>query len=173
MVTEAHAPAWSSAAAHCATVQADTFLGTKLWQNHWTNASWRKWSGPKLERRLPTLTGPNPALSIPSLTPKAWTGFRRDRLRLRCRSGQRQFPQAVLFARNRLLCAAPLKSIKSQILSNFTKYPATLTRVTRRQPDGRWLYIIDNATRSKAHTPRYTQSVFSMQVYRMRLRHSW
>src|ERR1700691_6131346 len=41
LVTDAHAWAWSSAAAHCATVQVDAFLSMELWQNHWTNASWR------------------------------------------------------------------------------------------------------------------------------------
>jgi hypothetical protein len=43
LVTEAQAWAWSSAAAHCAVVQADRFLSTELWQNHWTNASWREY----------------------------------------------------------------------------------------------------------------------------------
>ena len=43
LVTEAHAWAWSSAAAHCAVVQADRFLSTELWQNHWTNTSWREY----------------------------------------------------------------------------------------------------------------------------------
>jgi hypothetical protein len=41
-----------------------------------------------------------------------------------CRSGRSQLPQAALFQSKRLLWAAPLKSIKSQILSSFIKYPA-------------------------------------------------
>ena len=40
LVPEAHAWAWSSAAAHCDTVQIDAFLSTELWRNHWTKASW-------------------------------------------------------------------------------------------------------------------------------------
>jgi hypothetical protein len=40
---EAHAWAWSSAAAHCATAKVDTFLSTELWQNHWSYASWREY----------------------------------------------------------------------------------------------------------------------------------
>jgi putative transposase len=43
LVTEAHAWAWSSAAAHCATVQVDAFLNMEPWQNHWTNTSWREY----------------------------------------------------------------------------------------------------------------------------------
>jgi putative transposase len=43
LVTEAHAWAWSSAAAHCATVQADAFLSMELWQDHWISASWREY----------------------------------------------------------------------------------------------------------------------------------
>jgi len=43
LVTEAHAWAWSSAAVHCAAARADTFLSTELWQNHWTNTSWREY----------------------------------------------------------------------------------------------------------------------------------
>ncbi len=43
LVDEAQAWTWSSAAAHCGTVQADTFLSTELWQNHWNNADWREY----------------------------------------------------------------------------------------------------------------------------------
>ncbi len=43
LVTDAHAWAWSSAAAHCAATQRDTFLSTELWQNHWNYASWREY----------------------------------------------------------------------------------------------------------------------------------
>jgi putative transposase len=43
LVPEAHAWAWSSAAAHCDTVQVDAFLSTELWQNHWTGATWREY----------------------------------------------------------------------------------------------------------------------------------
>jgi len=43
LVTEAHTWAWSSTAAHCATVQADRFLSTEPWQDHWTNTSWREY----------------------------------------------------------------------------------------------------------------------------------
>ena len=43
LVDEAQAWAWSSAAAHCGSLQADTFLSTELCQNHWTNAGWRKY----------------------------------------------------------------------------------------------------------------------------------
>jgi hypothetical protein len=39
--------------------------------------------------------------------------------------------------RQTLLWAVPPRSIKSQILSNFTKYPAPSTRVVRRQSDGK------------------------------------
>jgi putative transposase len=42
LVDAAQAWAWSSAAVHCGAVQADTFLSTELWQNHWTNACWRE-----------------------------------------------------------------------------------------------------------------------------------
>jgi putative transposase len=43
LVLEAHAWAWSSASAHCDTVQVDAFLSMELWQNHWTNATWREY----------------------------------------------------------------------------------------------------------------------------------
>jgi hypothetical protein len=43
LVPEAHAWAWSSASAHCDTVQVDAFLSMELWQNHWTNATWREY----------------------------------------------------------------------------------------------------------------------------------
>lgn len=42
LVNEVQAWAWSSAAAHCATVQADTFLSTELWENRSANARWRE-----------------------------------------------------------------------------------------------------------------------------------
>jgi putative transposase len=41
LVDKAQAWAWSSAAAHCGTLEGDTFLSTELWQNHWTNARWQ------------------------------------------------------------------------------------------------------------------------------------
>ena len=40
LVDEAQVWTWSSAAAHFGTVQANTFLSTELWQNHWTYAGW-------------------------------------------------------------------------------------------------------------------------------------
>jgi putative transposase len=43
LVDEAQAWAWSSAAAHCGTVLAETFLSTELWQKHWTTAGWREY----------------------------------------------------------------------------------------------------------------------------------
>jgi putative transposase len=43
LVTEAHAWAWSSAAAHCGTVQADERLSMSLWQRCWTPAGWREY----------------------------------------------------------------------------------------------------------------------------------
>ncbi len=55
---------------------------------------------------------------------KADLGARRNRLRLRYRSGRTHLPQPVLSPNETLLAAASLNSIKSQILSNFTNYPA-------------------------------------------------
>ena len=43
LVPEADAWAWSSASAHCDTVQVDAFLSMELWQNHWINATWREY----------------------------------------------------------------------------------------------------------------------------------
>jgi putative transposase len=43
LVAEAHAWSWSSATAHCTTVQPDPLLSMELWQNHWNNVSWREY----------------------------------------------------------------------------------------------------------------------------------
>ena len=43
LVPEAHAWAWSSASAHCDTVHVDAFVSMELWENHWTNVSWREY----------------------------------------------------------------------------------------------------------------------------------
>ncbi len=48
LVTEAHSWSWSSAAAHCTTIQPDALLSMELWQKYWTDASWRD---PRPERR--------------------------------------------------------------------------------------------------------------------------
>jgi putative transposase len=40
LVAEAHAWAWSSAAAHCGTVPADESLSMALWLKRWTHANW-------------------------------------------------------------------------------------------------------------------------------------
>jgi putative transposase len=43
LVTDAPDWVWSSAAAHCGTVQAEAFLSRELWQNDWTDASSRQY----------------------------------------------------------------------------------------------------------------------------------
>jgi hypothetical protein len=85
----------------------------------------------------PNLDLPQPSLANPFINPKSlnWVS-RRNRLRLRRRSGQSRLPQTALFPKQTLLWAAPLNSIKDQILSNFTKYPAPSTRGARRKQPG-------------------------------------
>ena len=70
-------------------------------------------SAPNFDRNQQPCRLPHPA-SVEPRSP-------RDRQRLRCRSGPRQLPQAALFHKKRPLCPPPLKSKKSQILSNFRR----------------------------------------------------
>ena len=69
------------------------------------------------------LTPNQPSLANPFINPQPLNRVpAATDLRLRCRSRHSRLPQAALFPQKRSLCAPPLKSIKSQILSNFMKY---------------------------------------------------
>ena len=43
MVANAESWGWSSAAAHCSTAAADSWLGMRLWRGRWSAANWREY----------------------------------------------------------------------------------------------------------------------------------
>ena len=101
-------------------------------------------------RRFPTFIGPNPAPSTPSSTPKSRTRFPPQPTLSSTLFWTKPVPSGSPFPQNKAYLGGALKSIKSQLLSNFTKYPAPSTRVARHHPDGRDLSIKRNSMKAIA-----------------------